>query len=67
MNEKNEKVNNNELQIITSYAVIVVHTLMNSATELTPKAVKSEVEMFYRKFGNSKVKKLANSIMKGNK
>ena len=67
MNEKNEKVNNDELKIITSYAVIVVHTLMNSATKLTPKTVKSEIEMFYRKFGNEEVKRLANSIMEGDK
>lgn len=65
MNEK--KVNNDELQIITSYAVIVVHTLMNSATEITPKAVKSEVEMYYKKFGNSEVKKLAQTVMESDK
>lgn len=67
MNEKKEKVNNDELKIITSYAVIVVHTLINSATKLTPKAIRSEVEMYYKKFGNSEVKKLANSIMESNK
>ena len=40
---------------------------INSATQLTPKNIKSEVKMFYEKFGNKEVKRLASLIVKEKK
>ena len=34
------------------------------AAEITPKSIRQEVKMFYEKFGNKEVKRLANIIMK---
>lgn len=56
-----------ELDIIVAYAQMVFHTLKNSATEITPKSIKAEVKMFYEKFGNKEVKRLANLIVKEKK
>ena len=64
MDTKNENTDKVELDIITAYAQMAFFTLQNSATEITPKAIKSEIKMFYEKFGNSEVKRLANIIMK---
>ena len=64
MDTKNENKDNTELELITAYAQMVFFTLKNSATEITPKSIKSEVKMFYEKFGNREVKRLANIIMK---
>lgn len=43
------------------------YTLKHSRTEITPKSIKEEVKMFYDKFGNDGVIKLANLIMKEKK
>ena len=67
MDTKNEKKDDFDIQLITAYVVMVIHTLRNSATEITPKAIKSEVKMFYEKFGNNEVRRLANLIMKEKK
>ena len=55
---------NEEDEVIIAYAQLVFHTLKNSATEITPKSIRQEVKMFYEKFGNKEVKRLANIIMK---
>ena len=49
---------------IIAYSQLVFHTLKNSATEITPKSIKQEVKMFYEKFGDKEVKRLANIMMK---
>lgn len=67
MDMKNENKDKAELDIITAYAQMVFFTLQNSGTEITPKAIKAEVKMFYEKFGNKEVKKLANIIIKEKK
>lgn len=64
MNTKNENKDTSELNLITAYAQMVFFTLQNSGTEITPKSIKSEIKMFYDKFGNKEVKRLANIIMK---
>ena len=66
MDTKNDSNKNNpdELSIITAYAQLVFHTLQHSGTEITMKAIKREVKMFYDKFGNTEVKRLANTIIK---
>lgn len=56
-----------ELELITAYTQVVIHTLQHSGTEITPKSIREEVKMFYTKFGNEDVKKLANTIMKEKK
>ena len=67
MATNNEKKDEFDFQLINAYVVMVIHTLRNSATEITPKAIKNEVKMFYEKFGNREVKRLASVIMKENK
>lgn len=67
METKNENTNKTELEIITAYAQMTFFTLRNSDTEITPKAIKAEIKMFYEKFGNKEVKRLANIIMKEKK
>ena len=64
MDTKNENKDTSELNLITSYAQMTFFTLQNSGTEITPKSIKSEIKMFYDKFGNKEVKRLANIIMK---
>lgn len=64
MEMKNENKDTSELDLITAYAQMVFFTLKNSETEITPKSIKAEIKMFYDKFGNKEVKKLANIIMK---
>ena len=56
-----------EIELITAYARLAFHTLKNSNTEITAKSIKEEVKMFYEKFGNTEVKRLANIIMKEKK
>ena len=51
-----------EIELITAYAQLAFHTLKNSNTD-----IKEEVTMFYEKFGNTEVKRLANIIMKEKK
>jgi hypothetical protein len=58
---------NSEMELIIAYAQLVVHTLKHSGTEITPKSIRAEVKMFYEKFGNQEVKRLANIIMKEKK
>ena len=65
---KKDKIRTNyEEELIIAYAQLVFHTLKNSATEITPKSIRQEVKMFYEKFGNTEVKRLANIIMKEKK
>jgi hypothetical protein len=47
-----------DIDISIAYAQLAVHTLQNSGTELTDKAIKDEIKMFYQKFGNKEVKRL---------
>lgn len=56
-----------EETLIIAYAQLIFHTLQNSATEITPKAIREEVKMFYSKFGNQEVKRLASIIIKEKK
>lgn len=67
MNTKNENNALSELDIITAYAQLVNHTLKRSGTEINSKSIKQEVKMFYEKFGNKEVKRLANLIVKEKK
>ena len=67
MDTKNENSSKAELELITAYALMTFFTLQNSGTEITPKSIKSEIKMFYEKFGNKEVKRLANIIMKEKK
>lgn len=67
MNTKNENNALSELDIITAYAQLVTHTLKRSGTEINSKNIKQEVKMFYEKFGNNEVKRLANLIVKEKK
>ncbi len=67
MDTKNENINKSELDLITAYAELALYTLQHSATEITPKSLKSEIKMFYEKFGNKEVKRLANIIIKQKK
>ena len=64
MDMKNENKDIFELNLITAYAQMAFFTLQKSGTEITPKSIKSEIKMFYDKFGNKEVKRLANIIMK---
>lgn len=67
MSAKNENNALSELDIITAYAQLVTHTLKRSGTEINSKSIKQEVKMFYEKFGNNEVKRLANLIVKEKK
>ncbi len=60
-------LSNDEEELIIAYAQLALHTLQNTATEVTPKTLKSEIKMFYEKFGNQEVRRLANIIMKEKK
>lgn len=63
-----EKANSKgEMELIIAYAQIAVHTLQHSNTEITPKEIREEIKMFYNKFGNDDVKRLANTIVKEKK
>ncbi len=67
MDMKNENKDKAELDIITAYAQMAFFTLQNSGTEINAKTLKAEIKMFYEKFGNIEVKRLANIIMKEKK
>lgn len=67
MDMKNENTSKTELELITAYAQMAFFTLQNSSTEITPRSIKAEIKMFYDKFGNKEVKRLANIIMKEKK
>ena len=65
--EINKANSKSEIELITAYAQLAFHTLKNSNTDITAKSIKEEVTMFYEKFGNTEVKRLANIIMKEKK
>lgn len=56
-----------EMEVIIAYSQLAIHTLQHSGTEITSKAIREEIKMFYNKFGNNDVKRLANIIMKEKK
>ena len=56
-----------DLDTAIAYAQLAVHTLQNSATEITPRELRSEIKMLHNKFGTKEVKRLTNIIVKGNK
>ena len=62
------KVNQKEeMELIIAYAQVSIHTLQHSGTEITSKAIREEIKMFYNKFGNDDIKRLANTIVKEKK
>lgn len=63
MENKIENNNQTELNTIIAYAQLAYHTLQHSGTDINPKTIRSEIKMFYQKFGNKEVRKLANSIV----
>ena len=67
--EKQKEFENSkaEIELITAYAQLVFHTLKHSSTEINAKSIREEVKMFYEKFGNKEVKRLASVIMKEKK
>lgn len=56
-----------DLDTAIAYAQLAVHTLQNSATEITPRELRSEIKMLHNKFGTKEVKRLTNIIVKGKK
>lgn len=56
-----------DFDTMVAYAGLAVHTLNNSATEINPKTLKSEIKMLHDKFGTSEVIRLSNIIAKGKK
>lgn len=64
MDTKGENKDTSEIELITAYAQLIFHTLQHSGTEINEKTIKSEIKMFYEKFGNREVKRLANIMMK---
>lgn len=66
--KETSKVNSKEeMELIIAYAQVSIHTLQHSGTEITPKAIREEIKMFYNKFGNEDIKRLANTIVKEKK
>ena len=64
MNMKDENKEKVDIELITAYAQMAFFTLQNSGTEITPKAIKSEIKIYYQKLANKELKRLANIIMK---
>ena len=56
-----------EVELITAYAQLIFHTLKHSQTEITPQTIRAEIKMFYEKFGNKEVKRLASIVLKDKK
>lgn len=56
-----------DFDTMVAYAGVAVHTLSNSATKITAKALKSEIKMLHNRFGTNEVKRLANIIVKEKK
>ncbi len=56
-----------EYEVITSYVLMVIHTLKKGNVPLNKRNISSEVKMFYEKFGNDEVYRLANLIIKERK
>ncbi len=67
MDTKNQNKEKSELELITAYVQMVFRTLKHSGTEINSKSIKSEVKMFYEKFGNDEVIRLANMVVKEKK
>lgn len=67
MDTKNENKDISEIEIITAYAQLVIHTLQHSGMPINAKTVQSEIKMFYEKFGNDEVKRLAKIMFKEKK
>lgn len=67
MDTKNENKDTSEIERITAYAQLVFHTLKHSGTEINAKSIRNEIKMFYEKFGNREVKRLAKLMLKDNK
>ena len=66
--KETSKVNSKEeMELIIAYAQVSSHTLQHSGTEITPRAIREEIKMFYNKFGNEDIKRLANTIVKEKK
>lgn len=63
----NVNKDNAELELIIAYAQMALFCLQKSATEVTPKSIKAEIKMFYEKFGNAEVKRLAKLIIRERK
>ena len=61
---ESEKNNLIEWEDAISYMQLAIHTLQNSATDITPKSIKSEMEMHRKKFGTNEVKRLTRTILK---
>lgn len=56
-----------DFDIASAHAQLAVHTLKKSGTEITPKEIKKEMEMFYKKFEPDEIIRLTNIITKGKK
>lgn len=67
MDTKNENKNTSDLDTIIAYVQLVNYTLNKSKIEMNAKNIKSEVKMFYERFGDTEVKRLANLIIKEKK
>lgn len=65
--ETSKENSKGEMELIIAYAQVALYTLQHSRTEITPKAIREEIKMFYNKFGNDDVKRLANTFMKEKK
>lgn len=53
-----------DMETAIAYAQSALHTLKKSATEITPKELRNEMKMLYKKFGAKEIKQLANIIAK---
>lgn len=67
MEVKKENKDILDIETITAYVQLVHYTLKKSGTEINNRNIKNEVKMFYQKFGNNEVKRLANLIIKEKK
>lgn len=66
--KETSKINSKEeMELIIAYAQASIHTLQHSGTEIIPRAIREEIKMFYNKFGNEDIKRLANTIVKEKK
>lgn len=56
-----------DFETAIDYALLALHTLKNSSTEITSKELKKEMSMLYERFESKEVKRLVNAIEKGKK
>lgn len=56
-----------DFETAIDYALLALHTLKNSSTEITAKELKKEMSMLYERFESKEVKRLVNTIKKGKK